>query len=300
MIMSIVAVLFMASCTEQPLLNDNEYETTESVRVQETTSISLIKTYTEMARWGDATAYMNLAKCYHDGIGVKADCLTTFAMLKLAAQYGHPDKARAFVDSLPADDNIKMFMNAIDHIDHCSDNTTDSIADALISSGCPDGYSLRGMAQINRGDTIGGTHSLQMGIEMGSTLAEILSCAIPMPGESENETIIAERLSALSLRLPVVNMILGVIYSDDGSNDIEKVHKAAAFYQEADKHGLLNKRQARWLLDYYTREGIQIDEKERERLETIAVKVVERKIHEIEHTEEPIDSVCNDTISILN
>lgn len=300
MIMPMVAILFMTSSTEQSLLNDNEHETTESARVQETHTPSSIKTYTEMARWGDATAYMNLARCYHDGIGVKADYMTTFAMLELAAQYGHPDMAQTFVDSLPADDHMKMIMNAINHIDHHDDGTTGSIADALISCGCPEGYSLRGIAQINRGDTIGGTHSLQMGVEMGSTLAEILSCATPILGESDDEITAAERLSALSNRYPVVNMILGDIYSEDGSNDAEKAHKAAAYYQEADRHGLLNKHQARWLLDFYTHEGLQIDDKERVRLETLAIKVHESTMHEIENTEEPIDSVCIDTIIIMD
>lgn len=300
MIMSIVAVLFMASCTEQSLLNDNEYGTAASARGQDTSTPSLIKTYTEMARWGDATAYMNLAKCYHDGIGVKADLLVTSAMLDLAANYGQPDMAQAFIDSLPPDDYMKMAMDAISHIGHIDESITDSIVDALIAIGSPDGYAFRGMIQFNQGDTISGIQNLMAGKEKGSSLADILLCAVPKPDELEREIVITERLSSLTDQYPIVNIFLGDMYSEDESNDAEKAHKAAVCYLQANKHGFLNKRQARWLLDYYTREGIQVDVKEKERLEALAVKVWEANIPVIENIEEPIDSVCVDTIPILN
>ena len=300
MIMPMVAVLFMASCTEQSLLNEYEYGTTESARVQDTSTPSLIKTYTEMARWGDATAYMNLAKCYHDGIGVKADLMVTSAMLDLAANYGQPDMAQAFVDSLPPDDYLKMAMDAISHIGHIDESITDSIVDALIGIGSPDGYAFRGMIQFNQGDTISAIQNLMAGKEKGSSLADILLCTVPIHDEQEREIVKAERLSSLTDQYPIVNIFLGDMYSEDERNDAGQAHKAAVCYQQADRHGFLNKRQARWLLDYYTREGIQIDDKEKERLEALAVKVWERNMPEIEYIEEPIDSVYNETIPILN
>lgn len=258
-------MILVASCSEQSMMDVFDGKKTEYLKSNDLSSPSLIDTYTKMARWGDAAAYMKLAEFYHDGIGVKTDFLVSFAMLDQASRYGQAEKVEAFIDSLPTDDVMKMMMDAIDNMDDEGCGMADSIANVLVANDNPDGFFLRGMMQIIRGDTIGGFYAIQTGAERGSSFAELLLCAMPRPGEPEDQLMVAERLSVLSDRIPVASMFLGDLYS--GYEDY--ADKAAMYYQRADKYGLLNRRQADWLIKYYSQEGVRIADEERERLETL-------------------------------
>ena len=258
-------MILVASCSEQSMMDVFDGKKTEYLKSNDLSSPSLIDTYTKMARWGDAAAYMKLAEFYHDGIGVKTDILVSFAMLDQASQYGQAEKVEAFIDSLPTNDALKMMMVAIDNMDDEGCGIADSIANALVANDNPDGFFLRGMRQIIKGDTIGGFYAIQTGAERGSSFAELLLCAMPRPGEPEDQLMVAERLSVLSDRIPIASMFLGDLYSDYE----DYADKAAMYYQRADKYGLLNRRQADWLIKYYSQEGVRIADEERERLETL-------------------------------
>lgn len=294
-----LSVLVMASCTKQSLLNGFDEETIESVRIEDVSNSSLIDAYTEKARWGDVTGYMNLAKCYHDGVGVKADLISFYTMLDLVMRQGHADMAHAYLDSLPADDSMKMMLDVFSHIDFDDQASIDSIAKALSGSNLMDGQLFHGLSQMNMGDTIGAFYTFQEVAEKGSFLAELLLSVTPRPGEAKNKTVKLERLAALCDRYPVVSKLVADLYVEEYPSDAEYTNKAARYYQMADKHGFLDKGQARWLLEYYTQEGIPIDDKERERLETLARYGHDRFMPEIDFVEEPIDSVCVDTISVM-
>ena len=168
-----LSVLVMASCTKQSLFNGFEEETIESVRIEDVSNSSLIDAYTEKARWGDVTGYMNLAKCYHDGVGVKADLISFYTMLDLAMRQGSADMAHAYLDSLPSDDSMKIMLNAFTHIDVNDQANTDSIAEALSGSNLLDGQLFHGFSQMNVGDTIGAFYTFQEVAEKGSFLAEL-------------------------------------------------------------------------------------------------------------------------------
>jgi hypothetical protein len=109
-----------------------------------------------------------------------------------------------------------------------------------------------------------------------------------------------ERLATFCGQYPVANMLLGDFYIEEENHNAENVKKAAMCYQIADRYGFLDKQQARWLLTYYSQEGIQIDEKERERLEKLAEGSHEMFIPEMDDIEESIDSICVDTVSIMD
>lgn len=258
-------MILVTSCSEQSMMDVFDGKKTEYLKSNDLSSPSLIDTYTKMARWGDAAAYMKLAEFYHDGKEVKTDFLVSFAMLDQASQYGQAEKVEAFIDSLPTDDVMKMMMVAIDNMDDEGCGIADSIANALVANDNPDGFFLRGIRQVIKGDTIGGFYAIQTGAERGSSFAELLLCAMPRPGEPEDQLMVAERLSVLSDRIPIASMFLGDLYS--GYEDY--ADKAAMCYQRADKYGLLNRRQADWLIKYYSQEGVRIADEERERLETL-------------------------------
>lgn len=122
-----------------------------------------------------------------------------------------------------------------------------------------------------------------------------------MPGKGEllNKSMKIRRLSALSEQYPVINLIVGDLYAEDETLEIKDDSKAAMHYIEADKHGLLDIHQARWLLTYYDQEGIQIDDKERERLEKLAEGSHEMTIPEDDDKKGTIEIICVDSTSVI-
>ena len=166
-VLTILAML-MASCSEQHLVDDYVCQTSAQLSEQEPSQTGIVNSYLEKARWGDADAFLNLAKCYHDGIGVKSDFMGTLTMLMMADQYGVSNHSiEDYLMSLPDADHTKMIFEAIAKLDRRNILPTDSIVENLIANGSADGYALRGVVQVERGDTLGGQQSIMKGAEMG-------------------------------------------------------------------------------------------------------------------------------------
>lgn len=288
----------MASCSEQSFIDDYAAETPSTESEQVNSPASLVGSYLEKARWGDASAYVKLAECYHDGIGVKTDFMGMVTMLMMAERFGGIDALSNYLDSLPDDDNMKMTFRAVARIDHRNYDVTDSIADVLIASGYAEGYSLKGIVLVERGDTLRGQQTIQHGADSGSTFAELLMCAVPDPGEKNSRVVKIEKLKELSGRVPIADLMLGDVYSGFEGDSVQDDKLAAKYYQQADKQGALADRQARWLLNYYRREGVVVDGKEIERLKILARNRRARVSH---HGDiEPCDTVCTDSICALD
>ena len=265
-VLTIVAV-FMTSCSEQQLLDEFTNEQFYTSSEQQDSESVILNSYLEKARWGDGNAFLKLAECYHDGIGVKADFMGMMSMLAMADQYGaSPKSTDSYLLSLPETDNTKLIVEAFACLDRKNLHKSDSITDMLIANDSPEGYALKGVIQIERGDTIGGKQSIQRSAEMGSSFAKILLCAVPSPGERHKDLDI-DMLKSLSPNIPLANKLLGDMYSG-----YEKgcIHLAAYFYSKADEQGCLGKRPARYLINYYERNEINIEPKEMERLRILS------------------------------
>ena len=295
-----LAALLTVGCTEQSLMNDFIDETASIENLHEVSTTNLVNSYIEKARWGDASAYIKLAECYHDGIGVKADFFGTLSMLMMADQFGGTKSVQSYLDSLPDTDNMKLTFNAIGQLDKYGYDQADSIANILIGNGYSEGYSLRGILQIERGDTIGGQQTIQAGADNGSTFAELLMCAVPTPGEHSDNIFEAERIKGLSGRVPIADLMLGDIYSGYESDSTIDINLAAMYYRRADEQGFLGKRQARWLLNYYNNGGISVDAKEIERLNIVIEAFEKRYIPETARDVEITDSVCTDSMRVMD
>ena len=269
----VMVVIFMASCSEQQFLHENVNNTFTPQSDQRTSQASILNGYLEKARWGDGSAFLKLAECYHDGIGVKPDFLGTLTMLIMADQYGVPNHSiEDYLMSLPDTDHTKMIFEAIAKLDRRNILPTDSIVENLIANGYADGYALRGVVQVERGDTLGGQQSIKKGAEMGSSFAELLLSVFPIPEDGKAKSLNVDVLKKLSDRSPVANKLLGDIYSGYLYGDAEEIDdlQAAEYYLKADAHGCLGKHPARWLINYYNRYGIQIEVKELERLKVLS------------------------------
>lgn len=105
----------------------------------------------------------------------------TLTMLMMADQYGVANQSiEQYLRSLPDTDHTKMMFEAIAKLDRKNVLPTDSIIETLVANESPDGYALKGVVLVERGDTLGGQRSIMKGAEMGSSFAELLLCAFPL------------------------------------------------------------------------------------------------------------------------
>lgn len=266
-ILYIFVALLIAGCSEQDVYNDivDAPNITSEVPAKDQYSVLL-----EQARWGNSDAYLKLAELYHDGIGVKADFMGMMSMLAMADQYGASNKSiDSYLFALPETDNTKMIVEAFACLDRKNMHKTDSLTEILIANGSAEGYALKGVIQIERGDTIGGKQTIQTSADMGSSFAKILLCAVPSPGENHKDLDI-DMLKSLSPNIPLANKLLGDMYSGYEKGCIQDEHLAAYFYSKADEQGCLGKKPARYLINYYERNSINIEPKEMERLRILS------------------------------
>lgn len=266
-ILYIFVALLIAGCSEQDAYNDM---VDAPISMSEAPPTDQYSALLELARWGNSDAYLKLAGFYHDGIGVKADFMGMMSMLAMADQYGaSPKSTDSYLLSLPETDNTKLIIEAFASLDRKNTYKTDSLTEILIANGSAEGYALKGILQIERGDTLGGKQTIQTSADMGSSFAKLLLCAVPRPG-SKNNTLDMDMLKDLSVSTPLASKLLGDYYSGYEKGYTEDEHLAAYFYKKADEQGCLGKRPARYLINYYERNGINIEPKEMERLRILS------------------------------
>lgn len=268
-----IVALFMASCSEQQLYHEFTSEKSVPLNEQKALESVIINSYLEKARRGDGNAFLKLAECYHDGIGVNPDFMSTLTMLMMADQYGVTDSSvEEFLISLPETDNTKLLFEAIANIDRKNMQVTDSIVEVLIARGSSDGFAIKGVIQVERGDTLGGQQFLQTGATMGSSFAELLLSAFPSPETGYGKYLNIDKLKNMSEKSPISNKLLGDIYSGYFFSENGKIDEslAAFYYKKADEQGCLGKRPAKWLINYYIRNDIKVSSEEIERLRTLS------------------------------
>ena len=266
-ILYIFVALLIAGCSEQDAYNDM---VDAPISMSEAPPTDQYSALLEQARWGNSDAYLKLAGFYHDGIGVKADFMGMMSMLAMADQYGaSPKSTDSYLLSLPETDNTKLIIEAFASLDRKNTYKTDSLTEILIANGSAEGYALKGILQIETGDTLGGKQTIQTSADMGSSFAKLLLCAVPRPG-SKNNTLDMDMLKDLSVSTPLASKLLGDYYSGYEKGYTEDEHLAAYFYKKADEQGCLGKRPARYLINYYERNEINIEPKEMERLRILS------------------------------
>ena len=265
-----IGVLLFSSCSKQLQVVENSKDLTMENSQAAVSNSNLVNEYLEEARWGNVNAYMKLAECYHKGIGVKPDIMTSVAMLSVAKQYRWDCNLENYIEDLPETDDLRLIFETVGDLDHQRYEHADSIIEMMIANGSANGYALKGVLQIEQGDVIKGKQTIQMGAELGSSFAELMLCTIPERDEEGVRRLNIEMLAALSDRAPLANQKLGDYYSGIEDDHPIDVHLAAKYYQKADEQGCLGKRPAQWLLEYYQNEGITIDSIEKRRLQILS------------------------------
>jgi len=280
-------MLVLTSCSDQQVMD--EVVATEPAAISPENEITVLM---GKARCGDGHAYLKLADCYNNGIGVKKDALSVLCMVSLAKKYDAISNFDEYFSKLPEDNESRLLYEIMDHTLSDKDSLSDSLVSRLARINSPELYTARGMLAIERGDTTRGFSLMRMAAEQGSSLGALLTCI----SDFKKMKTIAERLTAIADKVPVAYFILGDIYTGKEDLDIKDERLAAYYYMKADEHAMLGDRAARWLLNYHRSGGdIHLSESDIQRLRTIScMDYWEQQ----EQQENVCDSVAADSVVI--
>ena len=258
-------VAILASCSDTQLA-ESIADVKESELVKENANGSAeINALVERARWGDGQAYLQLADCYRDGIGVKKNFLGMLAMVEQARDHGAIRSEKEYMTQIPDDNDIKRFCNLMDK--SCSQliEEKDSIMAQLATIDSPDVLAIYGVLRVESGDSIHGFEIIRDASERGSNFAALLNA---LPDCKVNIQPDNMKLEQLAERIPLVYKLLGKLSLKPDENGIIDERKTAYYYMKADEHALLSRREARWLLACHKDVGIpQLTESDVKRLE---------------------------------
>lgn len=246
-------VAILASCSDTQLA-ESIADVKESELVKENaTGSAEIKALVERARWGDGQAYLQLADCYRDGIGVKKNFLGMLAMVEQARVHGAIHDEMEYVTKIPEDNDIKRFCDLMDK--SCSQliEEKDSVMVQLATIDSPDVLAMYGVLCVKSGDSIRGFEIIRDASERGSDFAALLNALLDWKGNIQPDKM---KLEQLAERIPLAYKLLGKLSLKPDENGIIDERKVAYYYMKADEHALLSRRGARWLLAYHKDVGI--------------------------------------------
>ena len=245
-------ILFMAailaSCSDTQLA-ESIADVKESELVKENANGSAeIKALVERARWGDGQAYLQLADCYRDGIGVKKNFLGMLAMVEQARVHGAIHDEMEYVTKIPEDNDIKRFCDLMNK--SCSQliEEKDSVMVQLATIDSPDVLAMYGVLCVESGDSIRGFEIIKDASERGSDFAALLNALLDWKGNIQPDKM---KLEQLAERIPLAYKLLGKLSLKPDENGIVDERKVAYYYMKADEHALLSQREAKWLLAYH-------------------------------------------------
>ena len=241
-------VAILASCSDTQLA-ESIADVKESELVKENATGSAdIKALVERARWGDGQAYLQLADCYRDGIGVKKNFLGMLAMVEQARVHGAIHDEMEYVTKIPEDNDIKRFCDLMDK--SCSQliEEKDSVMVQLATIDSPDVLAMYGVLCVESGDSIRGFEIIRDASERGSDFAALLNALLDWKGNIQPDKM---KLEQLAERIPLAYKLLGKLSLKPDENGIVDERKVAYYYMKADEHALLSQREAKWLLAYH-------------------------------------------------
>ena len=295
-ILCFVVLLGLASCSDQ--LTERELvNATQTVNQAD----GEYQYYLEKARWGDAGAYVKLADFYREGKYVQSDFMGMTAMLAMAEQYDRNLRLQDYLKALPEDDSYRLMFEAMDEIGRKDRDKVKIVASILVANSKPEGYVINGAMQVEEGDTIGGLETIRYGVEQGSAFGELILCMAPAFLGKNQQPYNADRLISMAVKFPFANKFLAEMYAGEVCDSVYDPKQAATYFLKADEYGFLGRRGAKWLLNYYASENIQIDELEKQRLLTLSSGLENENIvtedipivHQEQSIQEYVDSVTH-------
>lgn len=223
----------------------------------------------EKVRHNDSKAYLELADCYREGIGVEKDFLNTVFMVFLAEDYGAIDKVENYFLNLSEDNYYGTLFKLLDKPYYYETNQVDSIFNVATGIKKSDLLAMHGLIDVQFGDSVRGFEKMGLAAANGSSLGILLSCF----NDYKLISVSPEKLTAIAERVPIAYILLGNIYIGviDSNEEINR-KRAAEYFLKADEFGLLTKRRALWLYNYLKDNSeIKTSEQELQRIRTLAM-----------------------------
>ena len=264
----IITMLLLASCSEQQVME----ETLSSQKLTEQKGMTVspqdsVMSLLYQARWGDGSAYLKLADCYRDGIGVKKDFFGMITMAHMAEWRGAINRMDDYIYGLPDGHEYKTLFLLMDGYKSYIQEGTDSVEHVLCNNGSPEAKTLLGIITIDKGDTISGMNMVKDAAEQGCSLAELLLTIPDWKGRLRAD---ATKLAIIAHRVPLAYLILGDLYYEPDDNGKSNKQLAVEYYMKAEEYAVLGCHGAERVLNYYRNGGnVQLTEDDIERLELI-------------------------------
>ena len=264
----LITMLLLASCSEQQVME----ETLSSQKLTEQNGMTVtpqdsIMSLLYQARWGDGSAYLKLADCYRDGIGVKKDFFGMITMAHMAEWRGAINRMDDYIYGLPDGHEYKTLFLLMDGYKSYIQEGTDSVEHVLCNNDSPEAKTLLGIITIDKGDTISGMNMVKDAAEQGCSLAELLLTIPDWEGRLRAD---ATKLGIIAHRVPLAYLILGDLYYEPDDNGKSNMQLAVEYYMKAEEHAVLDRHGAERVLDYYRNGGnVQLTEDDIKRLELI-------------------------------
>lgn len=261
----VMLVTLFVSCSDHQQI-ESMADVKDVKLVEKSDANAKINALIEKARWGDGQAYLQLADCYKDGIGVQKDFLGMMSMVAQARAHGAINNENDYLMRIPDDNDFKRCFDLMDKSGSELREGKDTIMAQLAAMDNPDALALYGIVSIENGDTTGGFETIRRAADNGSNFAALLNTLPDWKGEIRPDKA---KLEQIAERIPIAYKLLGELCLDPDENGNIDEMQAACYFLKADKHALLSKREARWLLDYYRDGGIvQLNDEDVRRLET--------------------------------
>ena len=264
----LITMLLLASCSEQQVME----ETLSSQKLTEQNGMTVtpqdsIMSLLYQARWGDGSAYLKLADCYRDGIGVKKDFFGMITMAHMAEWRGAINRMDDYIYGLPDGHEYKTLFLLMDGYKSYIQEGTDSVEHVLCNNDSPEAKTLLGIITIDKGDTISGMNMVKDAAEQGCSLAELLLTIPDWKGWLRAD---ATKLGIIAHRVPLAYLILGDLYYEPDDNGKSNKQLAVEYYMKAEEYAVLGRHGAERVLDYYRNGGnVQLTEDDIKRLELI-------------------------------
>ena len=263
-----IMMLFLASCSEQQVME----ETTSSTKLTEQASMTVspqdsVMSLLNHARWGDGSAYLKLADCYRDGFGVKKDFFCMIMMAEIAEKRGGIQKADDYINNLPDGHEYKTLLLLMDGYKSYIQENADSVMQVLREKRSPEAQTLLGFIMMDQGDTITAKNIIEEAANQGCSLAKLL---LTVPDWKGSVRADATKLVIIADQMPLAYYLLGNLYYEPDEKGETNKQLAVEYYMKAEERAVLGRRGALRILDYYRNGGkVRLTEDDVKRLELI-------------------------------
>lgn len=216
------------------------------------------------ARWGHGHAFLQLANCYLDGVGVPRDLSTMQYMVVQAIRTGALPNSEAYGATIPDNHDFKPCYDLM--LRHCMDHiaTDDSLRSYMSNSPNPEVRALYAGYLLETEEKEKGYALLEEAAHAGGTLAQLL---LHVRSWEEVYQFDPDYIEPIAKKSPILYLLIAQHYLEKRYYD-ERL--AACYYLKADAYALLGQEEADWLLAYHHAGGdLSLPFRDMRRLESL-------------------------------